>query len=178
MPDKNNLSKILNQIISILIQILMLVALISGIFWWQTRELLSTGSRVQETLHLIDINGQNQLFQLNDQKNDTLIYFFAPWCKVCHLSIDNLESLNQSQYANLNIITIALDWNSIEEVDAFLAQHQLTMPVLLGTESVRKQYKITAFPSYYLISNKGKVISKSIGYSTELGLNLQVLLNR
>ena len=73
---------------------------------------------------------------------------------------------------------VALDWRSIEEVDQFLSQHKLTMPVLLGTNEVRDNFQISAFPSYYLISRLGEVQSKNIGYSTELGMKWRLNFGR
>ncbi|MDH5433234.1 MAG: TlpA family protein disulfide reductase, partial [Gammaproteobacteria bacterium] len=113
----------------------------------------------------------------SDNELPTLIYFFAPWCQVCHASIDNLEDIYQSEKDNINIYLVALDWKNLEEILDFLSQHQLSMPVLLGTNQTRSEYKIKGYPSYYLIDSDGKIVSKNFGYSTELGLRVRVLLN-
>jgi thiol-disulfide isomerase/thioredoxin len=155
------------------------MALFISLIWWQHRDMLSTGEMIHVSeLKLLDINGQVFSHALNNTKDDTLIYFFAPWCHICHASIDNIETIQTSNPASLKIIVIALDWQSVEEVDAFLAEHQLTVPVLLGTREIQQRFKVTAFPSYYLIDKSGAVVARNKGYSTEWGMKLSLALNR
>ena len=160
-------------------QLTIYLAIFFGISWYQQKDMLTVGNSIKHTqLNLISVNGQVHSSQLDNGNRDTFIYFFAPWCSVCHASIDNLEDIYQSKPSELDIIVVALDWRSIEEVDEFLSQHKLTMPVLLGTNKVREDFQISAFPSYYLISRLGKVESKNMGYSTELGMNWRMQFSR
>jgi len=105
---------------------------------------------------------------------NTVIYFFAPWCQICHASIDNLQSVFQRNQ-QLNVIAVALDFMDQEEVEKFVAKHQLTFPIAYGNEEVKQAYKIAAYPSYYVINEQNIVIAKSMGYSTEIGLYLRSL---
>jgi thiol-disulfide isomerase/thioredoxin len=161
------------------VQLFIYLGIFFAISWYQQKDMLAVGNLVaQAKLNLIAVNGQIHRSQLDNGKNDTFIYFFAPWCSICHASIDNLEAIYQSKPDELDIIVVALDWRSIEEVDQFLSQHKLTMPVLLGTNEVRDNFQISAFPSYYLISRLGEVQSKNIGYSTELGMKWRLNFGR
>jgi len=112
--------------------------------------------------------------RLQAETKTTVIYFFAPWCHVCHASIDNLQSLYQKNQ-NLNVIAVALDYVDQTEIDDFTKEHRLTFPVAYGNEQVKSAFKIKAYPSYYVIDEENTVISKSMGYSTELGLYLRSL---
>jgi thiol-disulfide isomerase/thioredoxin len=167
-----------HKILSWAFQLTIYLTIFFVVSWFQQKNMLTVGSAIENTqLNLIDIKGKVHRTQLNNGKRDTFIYFFAPWCSVCHASIDNLEAVYQSKPKELDIIVIALDWRSIEEVDEFLTQHKLTMPVLLGTNEVSENFQISAFPSYYLISRLGEVKSKNMGYTTELGMKMRLLLN-
>lgn len=104
----------------------------------------------------------------------TVIYFFAPWCSVCHASIENLQTIYQENQ-ELNVVAVALDYVDENEINDFVAQHQLTFPVAFGTEQVKQAFKITAYPSYYVLDEQNTVISKSMGYSTEIGLYFRSL---
>ncbi|MET1253831.1 TlpA family protein disulfide reductase [Aliikangiella maris] len=149
-----------------------------GVISWQQRNMLATGEQLPiEQLKLLNIQGSVTKYQLNQSEQNTLIYFFAPWCKVCDLSIDNLEKIYQKHSKNLLVLAIVLDWQSLNEIDEFLNKHQLSMPILLGDNNTRNQFNINGYPSYYLISKDGKVLARSRGYSTEVGLQWQLKLN-
>jgi len=165
--------------LSWVMQLIIFISIFYTISWWQQKDMLSIGNPLtNKSFSLLSSKGQVIHYRFDNGEKDTLLYFFAPWCGVCHASIDNLEEIYQSRPDDLNIFIIALDWGSIEEIDAFLAQHQLTMPVLLGTREVQQNFKISAFPSYYLISRKAEIQSKNRGYSTELGMALRLKFNR
>jgi peroxiredoxin len=111
---------------------------------------------------------------LNSQGKTTVLYFFAPWCQICHLSIGNLQSLYEKN-EHLEVIAVALDYTSIDEVMNFTKQHQLNIPIALGNEEIKHAFSISAYPSYYVIDEKNTVVGKSMGYSSKLGLYLRSL---
>jgi thiol-disulfide isomerase/thioredoxin len=104
----------------------------------------------------------------------TILYFFAPWCQVCHASIENLQALYQKN-EHIDVIAIALDFTTKQEVMKFTSQHQLTFPIALGNEAIKQTFKISGYPSYYVLSEENVIIGKSMGYSSELGLYLRSL---
>ncbi len=85
----------------------------------------------------------------------------------------NLETAYQQ--GKLNAIAIALDYQSIAEVKQFTDSLDLTMPVLLGSKSTGQDYKISAYPTYYVIDEQLAITAHSMGYSTELGLRMRTL---
>ncbi len=153
------------------LEVVFIFVVIWSITAWQTRDLLPTRGDIEiPNFELLTLDGHIYPL-LNTQSKLTLLYFFAPWCKICHLSISNLEKLRQVRPPQeLTILLIALSWQEVAEVKAFMAKHQLTLPVLLGTAKVAKAYRIKGFPTYYVINAQGQVIDKSMGYSTEWGL--------
>jgi peroxiredoxin len=116
----------------------------------------------------------DETVSLNAKGKTTVLYFFAPWCQVCHVSIGNLQTLFQKN-EQLNVIAIALDFTSKDEVRNFTNKHQLTFPVALGNESIKKVFEISGYPSYYVLNEENVIIAKSMGYSSELGLYLRSL---
>ena len=111
---------------------------------------------------------------LHDKTSKKIVYFFAPWCEICHASIGNLQAIYEKN-DDIDVVAIALDFNEKEDVLAFTAKHQLTFPVAYGNEIVKKHFKVQGYPSYYVLDENNKIQAKSIGYSTELGILLRSL---
>jgi len=47
------------------------------------------------------------------------------------------------------------------------------MPVLMGDDSTARDWSVRAFPTYYVIDTEGRISSRSVGYSTRLGMWLR-----
>ncbi|WP_371193576.1 redoxin domain-containing protein [Glaciecola sp. SC05] len=142
---------------------------ISAIVYWQTKDMLSSdGSVGVVQQNLVSLEGE--VLPLLVEGKPNLIYFFAPWCTICALSIDNLEYLNSDK---INVVVVALDYSSEQEVQQFVEEHQVLAKVLMGHDALKAQFQIQGYPSYYVISEEGVVSSRAFGYSTALGLKLR-----
>ncbi|MDN3651523.1 TlpA disulfide reductase family protein [Thalassotalea ponticola] len=158
----------------IVLQLAIIIAIFNGVSAFKQRHMLSTDDTQARQFRLLDIHYQPRDIISPDANKTTLVYFFAPWCTICHLSIGNLERVHQRNDA-LNIVAIALDYQSKNDVDQFVEKHALSFPILLGNEQVKQAYQISAYPSYYVLDPNGVVLHRSMGYSTELGLYLRSL---
>lgn len=171
-PTKKKLIVWLNQIL-IFIGIFILIT------WWQQKDMLSTGNEnLSPSFKLVSMENEVISFDPTKSGNKTLIYFFAPWCSICHASIDNIEAIKESSQDQINFYIIALDWKSKQEISEFLSQHNLTIPVLLGSRSTSDAFQIKGFPSYYVIDKKGKIKHRDMGYTTELGMRVRLGLTK
>jgi peroxiredoxin len=160
-----------------LIQALIVIVVFQSVSFLRETNMLSFDSKISPTNELLFTQVPTLLDEtvsLNSQGRKTIIYFFAPWCKVCHVSIGNLQTLYE-QNSQLDVIAVALDYQHLDEVMNFAQQHQLTFPIALGNEKIKNAFLITAYPSYYVLSEENTVIGKSLGYSSELGLYLRSL---
>lgn len=148
---------------------LLLLIVIGAVVAWQTRGMLTTNGTVNiPQQNIVSLSGEVLPLLTYDKPN--LIYFFAPWCTVCSLSIGNLAYLDQEK---VNIVVIALDYSSIEEVRRFVEEHEVQNTVLLGQNELKEQFAIPGYPSYYLLDENHDVVSRSFGYSTAVGLKLR-----
>lgn len=87
----------------------------------------------------------------------------------------NLQNLFDSRKDEVNVIAVALSYDSVNEIRDFVMDKQLTFPVLLGNDAVMAHFKVRGFPTYYVLDEQGKISGKTQGYSTELGLRLRSL---
>lgn len=141
--------------------------------WFQNRGTLAADNTQAPDFTLQSLTGETiQLSKLKGKK--VLIYFFAPWCSICHMSGGNLNALRKARTKDeLEILVIGLSYEFEGEIQDFANELELTMPVLYGEEQLMEDYKIKGFPTYFVIDEEGRVIHRSVGYSTELGMRLR-----
>lgn len=150
-------------------QIVIFTAAVVIIGLWQSRHLPSGEA---PSFPVTSLAGEPSLLPARGEVS--VLYFFAPWCGVCRLSMPNLDDL-QRYFSTVPVKAVALDFEDPEEVRNFAADIKLDAPVYLGDESVRKLWKINAYPTYLVIDAKGKISGASIGYSSQFGMILRVL---
>lgn len=158
---------------SILFEASIIVLVLVLFSWFQNRGTLAADGAPAPDFTLQSVAGETvQLSQLKGKK--VLIYFFAPWCSICHMSGGNLNDLRAARTDDeLEILVVGLSYEFNGEIQDFANELELTMPVLYGEERLMEDYKIKGFPTYFVIDEEGRVIHRSVGYSTELGMRLR-----
>ena len=159
---------------SLAVDVALIVTAFMLVSMWQTRDLPDD-----------DHTPPLELAWLDDMRADSVmvpgevgvIYFFAPWCFYCRKSIDNLDKLvasGQLAWAR----TVALEYGKLDEIREFIDETGVDLPVLLGGPKTSADWNIRAFPTYFVIDEDGQIASRSVGYSTKLGLQTRVWLNQ
>ncbi|WP_100640848.1 thioredoxin fold domain-containing protein [Alteromonas facilis] len=149
-------------------------AIVIAVLLWQQRDMLTSNTSVGvNNRHYATTHGTSEPL-LADGK-PTLVYFFAPWCQVCHLSIGNLEYIDNE---NIRIVRVALDYASEDDVLAFAQQHNIQAPILYGNEQLKSQFKVDAYPTYYMVNASHEIVSGTRGYSTAVGLKVREYLTQ
>lgn len=158
---------------SVLLQGIMFFLVFQGTSFFRETSMLAKATELtQEAIILPTLMGKS--LAIKSQGKKTVVYFFAPWCQICHLSISNLQAIYQSN-KNIDIIAIALDYNDVSEIEAFSQQHEIGFAIALGNEKVKQAFNVTAYPSYYVLNEQNTITGRSMGYSSELGLYLRAL---
>ena len=158
---------------SILFEASIIILILLAFSWFQNRGTLAADGEMAPDFQLTSITGEVvTLSELKGKK--VLIYFFAPWCGICHMSGGNLNVLRKARSDDeLVILVVGLSWEYAAEIQDFANDLELTMPVLYGNNQQMLDYKIKGFPTYFVIDEEGKVTHRSVGYSTELGMRLR-----
>jgi len=106
------------------------------------------------TVHLSDLRGKA-----------VLLNFWATWCGPCKIEMPWFVDL-QNQYGSqgLQIVGVAMDDASKEDIGKFAKDLGVNYPILIGKEAVGDQYGgVPALPESFLISRDGKIVDKIIG---------------
>jgi thiol-disulfide isomerase/thioredoxin len=158
---------------SLAMDVAMIITVFVLVHLWQTRGLPDAEHTPPLELGWLDDRRAESVF-VSGQPG--VIYFFAPWCFYCRHSIDNLDELVASQklaWARL----VALEYVSLDEVRDFLHETGVDLPVLLGGPQTTSDWQIRAFPTYFVIDANGNIVSRSVGYSTKIGLQARVWMS-
>jgi thiol-disulfide isomerase/thioredoxin len=170
-PDSN-----LPKLRSFLLNAAFFVAVFFVLLAFQSRNMLAVDGQPAPELKGIKLDGA--AYDLADAGDrPALVYFFAPWCKICAASADNLNRLRRWRDASdIEIVAVALDWNLADEVRDYVERHDLNVTVVLGNRDVRQRWQVQAYPSYYVLDSEHRIERRDIGYSTQLGLWLRAWL--
>ena len=153
-----------------LAEIILFVAVFYAVSAWQARNLLDTDKQAAPELQARTLDGGSFDLSLSPQR-PTLIYFFAPWCHVCAASSDNINRLRRLRdEESLSILVVALDWENIDGIREYAQRHELNVPVLVGDAKIATDWQVFGFPTYYVLDDQHRVVSRDFGYSTQLGL--------
>lgn len=148
------------------------MAIFLGVSAYQTRNHVAREPAPDFTL--ADLDG-NQVSLSSYRHKKVLLHFWATWCGVCRAELPSLRSLQRSLGPDEVLLTIVEDADDVAAVRGFAREHDLTYPVLLGTDEVRRAYRVRSFPTNYYVSGDGSVRSSTVGLSTRLGMALHLL---
>ena len=158
---------------SLAVDVALLISVFVLISLWQTRNLPDDEHTPPLELSWLDEMRADSVM-VSGQTG--VVYFFAPWCFYCRKSIDNLDELVSSgQLAWARVV--ALEYESLDDVREFIKETGVNLPVLLGGPQTTSDWQISGFPTYFVIDGDGKIVSRSVGYSTKIGLQARVWMN-
>jgi thiol-disulfide isomerase/thioredoxin len=107
-----------------------------------------------KTTHLSDFRGKA-----------VLLNFWATWCAPCKIEMPWFIDL-QKQYAGqgLQIVGVAMDDASKEDIASFAKDMGVNYPILIGKESVGQEYGgVNGLPESFLIARDGHIVDRIIG---------------
>jgi len=93
-----------------------------------------------------------------------LLNFWATWCVPCKIEMPWLVEL-QKEYGpqGLQIVGVAMDDSSKEDIAQFAKDMGVNYPVLIGKNDVADAYAVPAMPESFFIDRDGRIVDKIIG---------------
>lgn len=118
-------------------------------------------------------------FSLDDYKGKMILLDF--WYLDCFPCIKAISHLNeiQSKYKDLVIIGAnPFDNNEkgMKRMPNFLSHNPINYPIMFIERTKPKDFKIFAYPSFYLIDKEGKIIHSEIGFSEDATSKIDSLI--
>jgi peroxiredoxin len=157
------------------LEALAFIVIVAGIQAWRARDLLPADERTAvPAFELADLEGRTWR-SADLAGKPAVIYFFAPWCGVCAASSPQLRWFHRWRGNDVQVILIGLDYGSPSEVREYARRHSLTMPVLFGTPATGAAFRISGYPTYYVIDAQGRIARRDVGLSTVAGLWIRTL---
>lgn len=130
---------------------------------------------VQENMyayHLTDIKNKSIDFE-EYQDEPLVVHFWGTWCPTCKLEASNIQNISE----DYNVISIAVNSGSDDELKAYMKEHDLDYRVINDVKGVLAQkFDIGVYPTTLLYNGKGELKFSEVGYSTTLGLQARIEL--
>ena len=122
--------------------------------------------RQQADFTLTDLQGKT--WNLKDQRGKVvLLNFWATWCPPCRKEMPDLEAL-YSRFKDKGLVVLAISDEDSAKVSPFLAQRNITYPVLLDPgRKVHEQLEIEGIPKSFVYDRNGKLVAQSIDMRTQ-----------
>ncbi|NND56503.1 MAG: TlpA family protein disulfide reductase, partial [Xanthomonadales bacterium] len=130
---------------------LLIAAVFYGVHAWQTRDLPIDEPAPETILALLGGSGISSATRTGEAG---IVYFFAPWCFYCRTSIDNLDELVAEGNVAWGTV-VALDYAGVAEVEDFIDETGVSLPVLMGNPATAADWSVKGFPTYYVIDANG-----------------------
>jgi len=104
-----------------------------------------------------------------------LVHFWATWCPTCKFESPNIEKISK----DYEVITIAVQSGSKEEIETYLDEHKLTFKVVNDEKGYySRMFNIKAFPTTFIYDKDKNLKFSEVGYTTIAGLYSRMALSK
>ena len=93
-----------------------------------------------------------------------VINFWATWCQVCRSEIPELKKLAAD--SKVKVVGIALDQDGPDAVRAFVKEHEINYPVLMGDEQVFQRFNGAGIPYTLILDSSNRIVKIHRGVAT------------
>lgn len=96
-----------------------------------------------------------------------VVDFWATWCEPCKQQIPVLNRFQREHGSSgVAVLGVAVDAGGREVVAPFAEEHGIQYPVLLGSESLARDYGVPGFPALVVVDATGRLDALHLGVIT------------
>jgi len=120
-----------------------------------------------EPFQLPDLN--DQLVTVGGAQGKLLfVNFWASWCGPCELEAPDLQTLHEKYGDRIQMIGVnATKFDKERAARAFVDEYEFTFPIVMDREGdITKMYRVSTFPTTFLIDSKGVIQERINGVIT------------
>jgi len=129
-----------------------------------TSDSLDVAGKPAPNFTLESLEGKN--IQLSGYKGQAvLLNFWATWCGPCKIEMPWFVEL-QKEYGpqGLQIVGVAMDDASKEDIAKFVKEMGVNYPILIGEDAVGNDYGgVNVLPTTFFIDRDGKIVAREFG---------------
>jgi cytochrome c biogenesis protein CcmG, thiol:disulfide interchange protein DsbE len=136
---------------------------------------LGSGSEPAPGFTLRSLDGD--LVSLDELRGQVvLVNFWASWCPPCRVEMPGFERVYRARRdEGFVIVGIATDVHAEAAIREFVAEHDITYPILLATQQVVREYGgVRSLPESFLVDRQGRIRHRVVGYFAEPALRAAV----
>lgn len=118
---------------------------------------------------------KGEAYSLKDFKNKWLVLdFWGTWCGPCRKEMPDLNKFNlalkDGKHPDVSFLSIACSDNQTN-VENYFKANNFIIPAVMSDNIVERNYKVTGYPSKYIISPDGKMLNIKFGKDWQAILN-------
>jgi peroxiredoxin len=152
------------------VNVLLIVALVAGIRWWQQRDMASGAAPL---LQGITLAGRHYELPARPA-HPVLVHFWATWCPVCRAEQGNIAAIARD---DASVVTVAMQSGPPQQVARYLREQQIDFPVVNDADGrIAAAWGVHAVPASFIVAPDGTIRFVEVGYTTEAGLRLRLWL--
>lgn len=94
-----------------------------------------------------------------------LLDFWGSWCPPCRMAMPGVQKLHE-RYKDKPVAVLGLNFEQSPKADPakFMKDQGYTYGLLLKAETIARDYKISGWPTFYVIDQQGKIVWSALGY--------------
>lgn len=154
----------------------LILAVILGAQWWQTRGLPEgaapplEGVRTDGTSVRVPA-GTQSAGAGNTADAPTLVAFWATWCPVCTAEEDNIVAVARDH----RVVSVAMQSGDAATVVKHLRERGIALPVLVDADGRHAMdWGVRGVPTHFVVDAAGNVRFRVVGYATTWGLKARL----